>query len=282
MPERRSRRAPASEANGKASTASQLTPAPGAIVSGNCLEVMRSWPDATIDACITDPPYNMSRRRGLAWAFSSHVTMEEQWDAFTRDEYFDFTRRWLAEICRVVKANGNILVFGSFHNIYLIGFVLEHVLGRRILQQITWFKPNAQPNITGRLPTESTEFIIWACNNSPDRASKWTFNYKVSKEIGGGKQLRNMWTFPCTSRSERHSGNHPTQKPLELLERMLRLWTDPGDTVLDCFLGSGTTAVAAARLGRRWIGIERDSSYVKIARARIAKVTIAAAAAIAH
>jgi site-specific DNA-methyltransferase (adenine-specific) len=273
VPERRSSRAWAAGANGNASTPRQLTPAAGAIVQGDCIDAMHAWADGAIDACVTDPPYNMSRRRGLAWAFSSHVTMEEQWDRFAHDEYFDFTRRWLAEVCRVVKANGNILVFGSFHNIYLIGFVLEHVLGRRILQQITWFKPNAQPNITGRLPTESTEFIIWACNNTPDRASKWTFNYRVSKEIGGGKQLRNMWTFPCTPRSERRAGSHPTQKPLELLERILRLWTDPGDMVLDCFLGTGTTAVAAARLGRRWLGVERDVGYGEIARARIAEAS---------
>jgi len=272
VPERRSRYT-ASRANGKAPTAQRVTPAPGTIVHGDCVDVMRAWADAAIDTCVTDPPYNMSGRRGLAWAFSSHVTMEQQWDRFAHDEYFDFTCCWLAEVCRVVKTNGNILVFGSFHNIYLIGFVLEHVLGRRILQQITWFKPNAQPNITGRLPTESTEYIIWACNNTPNRASNWTFNYRVSKEIGGGKQLRNMWTFPCTPRSERKAGNHPTQKPLELLERILQLWTEPDDMVLDCFLGTGTTAVAALRRGRRWIGIERDSSYVAIARARIAEIS---------
>ena len=218
----------------------------------------------------------MSRRRGLAWAFSSHVTMEQQWDRFSHDEYFDFTRRWLEQVCRVVRPNGNILVFGSFHNIYLIGFVLEHVLGRRILQQITWFKPNAQPNITGRLPTESTEYIIWACNNTPELATRWTFNYRESKVIGGGKQLRNMWQFPCTPRSERRAGSHPTQKPVELLERIVRLWTEPGDLILDCFLGTGTTAVAAERLGRKWVGIEREPQYAEIARARIAEVDTSA------
>lgn len=237
---------------------------------------MARWPDASIAACITDPPYNMSRRRGLAWAFSSHVTMEQQWDRFSHDEYFDFTRRWLEQVCRVVRPNGNILVFGSFHNIYLIGFVLEHVLGRRILQQITWFKPNAQPNITGRLPTESTEYIIWACNNTPELATRWTFNYRESKVIGGGKQLRNMWQFPCTPRSERRAGSHPTQKPVELLERIVRLWTEPGDLILDCFLGTGTTAVAAERLGRKWVGIEREPQYAEIARARIAEVDTSA------
>jgi len=269
--ERRARAA-APPSNGNPPAISESAPEPNTIVHGDCLDVMTRWPAALIDACITDPPYNMSRRKGLAWAFSTHVTMAEQWDRFSHDEYFDFTRRWLAEACRVVKPNGNILVFGSFHNIYLIGFVLEHVLGRRILQQITWFKPNAQPNITGRLPTESTEFIIWACNNTPERATKWTFNYQVSKEIGGGKQLRNMWQFPCTPRSERRAGSHPTQKPLELLERIIKLWTEPNDLVLDCFLGTGTTAIAAGRQGRRFTGIERDPVYAEIAHARLAEL----------
>ena len=245
------------------------TARPGTIYPGDCVEVMRTWPDASFDACITDPPYNMSRRKGLKWAFSSHVTMDEQWDRFSNDDYLEFTRRWLLEVCRLVRANGNILVFGSFHNIYVIGFVLEHVLGRRILQQITWFKPNAQPNITGRLPTESTEYIIWACNNTPERAGKWTFDYARSKEIGGGKQLRNLWQIPCTPRSERRLGSHPSQKPVQLLERIVTLWTKPEDLILDCFLGTGTTAAAATQLGRRWVGIERDAGYIEIAKKRL-------------
>jgi DNA modification methylase len=244
-------------------------PTPGKIYLGDCVEVMRSWPSAIFDACITDPPYNMSRRKGLKWAFSSHVTMEERWDSFTNDEYFDFTRRWLREVSRLVRANGNLLVFGSFHNIYLIGFVLEHLLGLRIMQQITWFKPNAQPNITGRLPTESTEYIIWACNNPPERATNWTFDYAASKVIGGGKQLRNLWQIPCTPRSERSWGSHPSQKPAILLDRILTLWTKPEDLVLDCFLGTGTTAAAADQLGRRWVGIEKDADYVSLASKRL-------------
>ncbi|HEY6420661.1 MAG TPA: site-specific DNA-methyltransferase [Candidatus Binataceae bacterium] len=231
---------------------------------------MREWRAGCFDACITDPPYNMSRRKGLKWAFSSHVTMEQRWDRFSNDDYLKFTEAWLAEVCRLVRRDGNLLVFGSFHNVYAIGFVLEHVLNRRILQQVTWFKPNAQPNITTRLPTESTEYVIWACNNTPEHASHWTFNYAVSKEIGGGKQLRNMWPIPCTPRSEREAGSHPAQKPLALLNRMLRLWTVPGDRVLDCFLGTGTTAIAASKLKRAWVGIENDLAYVKIAEQRLA------------
>jgi DNA modification methylase len=274
--EPRARRAPRRSVSAPASV---CAPPEREIIVGDCTAVMPSWREASIDACITDPPYNMSRRRGLGWAFSSHVTMEQQWDRFASDDYVKFTHRWLAEACRVVRPNGNLLVFGSFHNIYVIGFVLEHLLDRRILQQITWFKPNAQPNITGRLPTESTEYIIWACNNTPRRATGWRFDYAASKEMNGGKQLRNLWQIPCTPRSERAGGSHPTQKPLELLARIVTLWTRPHDLVLDCFAGTGTTAVAAARLGRRWIGIEKDAEYAALARRRIADAAGSAPAA---
>jgi DNA modification methylase len=268
--ERLPRRAKAASSIAPDKSVTTSSPAPGVIYSGDCVAVMREWPDAIFDACITDPPYNMSRRKGLKWAFSAHVTMNELWDRFTNDEYFDFTRRWLTEASRLVRPNGNILVFGSFHNIYVIGFILEHVLGLRILQQITWFKPNAQPNITGRLPTESTEYIIWACNNTPEHAAKWTFDYAESKQINGGKQLRNLWSFPCTPRSERATGAHPSQKPAALLGRIVKLWTKPDDLILDCFLGTGTTSVAANALGRRWVGIEQDPAYIEIAEKRIA------------
>lgn len=245
---------------------------PGTVYAGDCLEVMRSWPDACVDCCITDPPYNMSKKKGLGWAFSSHVTMQEAWDRFSKDAYIQFTVDWLKEVARVVKLNGNIFVFGSFHNIYLIGFVLQEVLERRILQQITWFKPNAQPNITGRLLTESTEYIIWACNNSIDEAKNWTFNYEVAKQINGGKQMRNMWPIPYTPGSEKSFGTHPTQKPLEVVDRVVRLCTRSDDVVLDCFLGTGTTAVSCEALGRKFVGIEKDSKYVAIAKTRLAHV----------
>ncbi|HVN63547.1 MAG TPA: site-specific DNA-methyltransferase [Candidatus Binataceae bacterium] len=244
-------------------------PRAGKIQIGDTLQIMPALAAGSVDCCITDPPYNMSRKKGLGWAFSSHVTMQESWDRFSNDEYYQFTFRWLTEVCRAVRPNGNILVFGSFHNIYLIGFILQFVLQRRLLQQLTWFKPNAQPNITGRLLTESTEFVIWACNNSPADAKKWVFNYDEAKSIGLGKQLRNMWQIPYTPASEKLHGGHPSQKPLELLSRMIRIWTNPGDVVLDCFLGTGTTAVACAQLGRRWIGIEKDAAYAEIARKRL-------------
>ncbi len=245
-------------------------PQPGRIYDADCIQVMSAWPDGCVDSCVTDPPYNMSKKKGLAWAFSSHVTMQHEWDIFSKDEYASFTHDWLRQVCRVVKPNGNLLIFGSFHNIYLIGFVLQNLLERRVLQQVTWFKPNAQPNITGRLLTESTEFVIWAVNNTREEARNWTFNYDESKRENNGKQLRNMWPIPYTPASEKQFGTHPTQKPLALLSRMVKIWTRPEHLVLDCFLGTGTTAVACEVLSRKWVGIEKDEMYAKITKKRLA------------
>src|SRR3990172_526797 len=173
------------------------------------------------------------------------------WDEFGEDEYFRFTLDWLREVCRVVKPNGNILVFGTYHNIYLLGFVLGHLLDRRILNSIVWFKPNAQPNITTRTLTESTEQIIWAVNETPKRAKKWTFNYWDAKAMNNDRQMRNLWEFPVTSKRERVNGAPPSQKPLALVERAVLLASKPGEFLLDPFAGAGTLAVAAQRHGRR-------------------------------
>jgi len=250
-------------------------PPEGEVLRGDCLALMAQWPDDCVDHCIVDPPFNIGSgsgrrsRNGLGWAFSSHVTMDEQWDDFSKDEFFDFNERWLREVCRVVKPNGNILVFGTYHNIYQLGFILQHRLDRRILNSVVWFKPNAQPNITARTLTESTEQIIWAVNGTPARATGWTFNYWDAKEMNGGKQMRNLWEFPVTAKRERAAGKHPSQKPLALLERAVLLASKPGDLLLDPFGGAGTLAVAAARHGRRWTLIESVPEYADIAERRI-------------
>jgi site-specific DNA-methyltransferase (adenine-specific) len=245
-------------------------PVPNSIIEGDCLEVMRQWPDGCVDHCIADPPFGMSKKRGLGWAFSSHVTMEEAWDRFSKDEFFQFNVSWLSEVCRVVKPNGNILTFGTFHNIYQLGFILQNVLNRRVLNSIVWFKPNAQPNITARTLTESTEQIVWAVNNPPAKAKKWTFNYWQAKELAGGKQMRNLWEIPYTPASERAFGKHPSQKPLTLVERLVLIASNPDELVLDPFAGAGTLAVAAERHGRRWLLIESEARYVEMARQRLA------------
>lgn len=234
---------------------------------------MKSWDDHCVDHCITDPPFNMSKPKGLGWAFSSHVTMSEEWDRFTREDYLEFTRAWIKEISRVVKVNGNIFIFGTYHNIYDVGYILNE-MDLRIINSIIWFKPNAQPNISCRMLTESTEQVIWVCNNNKKKAKKWTFNYDVAKEINGGKQLRNMWSIPYPSRNERKFGKHPSQKPLELISRIVRIGTKPQETIVDCFSGSGTTGIVCSLTGRNWLLIEKNAEYNAIASARFADLKI--------
>jgi DNA modification methylase len=256
---------------------STVPPTPNTIIEGDCIEVMSRWPDACVDHCIADPPFGIAsgggrggKGKGLGWAFSSHVTMQEAWDRFSQDEFFQFNVRWLTEACRVVKPNGNLLVFGTFHNIYQLGFILQNVLNRRILNSIIWFKPNAQPNITARTLTESTEQIIWAVNETPKRARKWTFNYWEAKDLAGGKQMRNLWDIAYTPASERKHGRIPAQKPEALLRRLLVVSTRPGDLIVDCFAGTGTTAIEAERLDRHWVIIEKNPDLVRIVKARLA------------
>jgi len=267
---RRARRAPVTPLR-----VSHGAPKSNQLITGDSLDVMRAWPDGCIDHCIVDPPFNIGsgsgrkNKSGLGWAFSSHVTMEETWDAFTKDEFFAFNVAWLTEVSRVVKPNGNILVFGTYHNIYQLGFILQQMLERRILNSIVWFKPNAQPNITARTLTESTEQIIWAVNERPSKATGWTFNYWEAKEMNGGKQMRNLWDFPVTSKKERVAGKHPSQKPLALLERAVLLASKPGELLLDPFGGAGTLGVAAAKHDREWLLIESVAEYDEIARRRL-------------
>jgi site-specific DNA-methyltransferase (adenine-specific) len=246
-----------------------MNPKENHIFEGNCLDVMSEWDDGCIDHCITDPPYNMSyKKQGLSWAYSSHVTMSEKWDNFSREDYLEFSRAWLTQVCRVVRPNGNIFIFGSYHNIYDLGFIIND-LGLRIVNSLTWFKPNAQPNITCRMLTESTEHAIWVCNGKKEKANGWIFNYEIAKKLNGGKQMRNMWSIPYPSSKERRFGKHPSQKSLELIARIILIASRPNDLILDCFSGSGTMGVAAQNLGRRWVMVEQNSEYNQIARHRL-------------
>jgi DNA modification methylase len=250
------------------------------IHQGDCLEIMRQWPDHCIDHCIADPPFNISAgggrkgKKGLGWAFSSHVTMAEKWDRFSHDDFFQFNVDWLREVCRVVKPNGNIFVFGTYHNIYQIGFILQNLLERRVNNSIIWFKPNAQPNITARTLTESTEQIIWAVNETPQRAANWVFNYRIAKELSDDKQMRTLWahdsdnviSVPVVPKKLR---KHPSQKPQQLVDRLVRLATRPGEVVLDPFAGSGVVALSALRYRRKYLLIELLDGYAAAAEEAI-------------
>ena len=153
------------------------------IILGDALKILKTIPDNSVDLIFADPPYNMSKKNGLAWKYSKHVTMQQEWDMFSKDDYFKFNKEWLGECFRILKHGGSLWVSGSFHNIYQTGFIIQDLFPDiKINNSIVWFKPNAQPNITCRLFTESTEHLIWATKNGDGK--KWKFNYKWTKEDG--------------------------------------------------------------------------------------------------
>ena len=246
------------------------------IILGDALKVLKKIPDESVDLVFADPPYNMSKKNGLALKYSKHVTMQEEWDMFSKDDFFKFNQEWISECFRILKHGGSLWISGSFHSIYQIGFIIQQFHPEtRINNSIVWFKPNAQPNISCRLFTESTEHLIWATKNG--NGKKWKFNYEWSKNHvydsinPKGKQTRNVWSIPLTPKSEKWAGEHPTQKPVELLRRIILSSTDEGDTVLDPFAGSGTTLIVAKDYGRNSIGIEINKKYVDIIKKRIQK-----------
>jgi site-specific DNA-methyltransferase (adenine-specific) len=245
------------------------------IVLGDCLEKLKDIPDGSVDLVFADPPYNMSKKNGLGWAFSNHITMQEAWDIFSKDEFFEFNIKWINECFRVLRSGGSFWVCGSFHNIYQLGFILQHMEDVKINNSIVWFKPNAQPNITCRMFTESCEHLIWAVKNG--KGPKWTFNYadtkdKISDELNPkGKQTRNVWFIPLTPRSEKSAGQHPTQKPIELLRRIVTSCSHKGDLVLDPFVGSGTTSLVARMNERNSIGIEKNPEYIPTIKKRLSQ-----------
>ena len=250
------------------------------VILGDCLTELKKMKDHSVDHCITDPPYNISGYDGkkeIGWLSSNSTwksekkfnKIDEKWDSFTQDSFEQFTLEWMSEIKRIVKPNGNILIFGSYHNIYLVG-ELARQLDMRIINSIIWFKRNAFPNITQRMLCESTEQIVWAANESQKKAKNWTFNYHVLKGMTqNGKQMRNMWDIPMTPTSERKFGKHPSQKPLEIGRRLVLGFTNPGDTILDPFAGSGTFLCSAKSYNRKYIGIERDPSFVELSKTRL-------------
>ena len=243
------------------------------IIIGDALIELKKISDNSIDLVFADPPYNMSKKKGLGWKYSKHVTMQEEWDRFSKDEFFQFNKKWIFEVKRILKPGGSLWICGSFHNIYQIGFILQNIEDIKINNSIVWFKPNAQPNITCRLFTESTEHLIWAVKNG--KYERWKFNYPFTKNgiydkiNPKGKQTRNLWVIPLTPKKEKWAGDHPTQKPIELLRRIILSCTDEGDTVLDPFVGSGTTSVVAKMYGRNSIGIEKDPKNLPIIKKRM-------------
>jgi modification methylase len=220
-----------------------------------------------------DPPYNLQLGGDLFRPEGSRVdAVDDEWDKFeSLTTYDNFTREWLEQARRILKDDGTIWVIGSYHNIYRVGALLQDA-DFWILNDIVWRKTNPMPNFRGTRFTNAHETLIWCAK---DEKARYTFNYRAMKALNDDLQMRSDWLLPICSGSERVKGDdgskaHPTQKPEALLYRILLACTKPGDAVLDPFFGTGTTGAVARRLGRRWIGIERETAYVKVALERIA------------
>ncbi|MGN6818357.1 MAG: site-specific DNA-methyltransferase [Sphingomonas sp.] len=242
------------------------------IVMGDCIETMRALPAKSVDLIFADPPYNLQLGGDLSRPDGSHVdAVTDDWDKFDSLSAYDrFTREWLGEAKRVLKDNGSIWVIGSYHNIFKVGAAIQD-LGYWILNDIIWRKANPMPNFKGTRFTNAHETLIWA---SSGEGAKYTFNYRSMKTLNDELQMRSDWEFPICGGQERLKKGgvkvHPTQKPEALLYRILLACSKPGDVVLDPFFGTGTTGAVAKRLGRHWIGIEREPVYIEAAEERIA------------
>ena len=245
------------------------------IIKGNCIESMRSLPDNSINVIFADPPYNLQLKNDLSRPDSSKVNgVTEGWDRFNSfEEYDKFTKDWMSEAQRILKPEGTIWVIGSYHNIFRVGNTMQN-LGFWILNDIIWHKSNPMPNFKGTRFTNAHETIIWASKN---HNSKYNFNYHAMKSLNEGIQMRSDWYIPICSGGERikdSNGNkiHSTQKPEALLYRVLLSSSKKDDIILDPFFGTGTTGAVAKKLGRNFIGLEREDIYINAAKKRIKKI----------
>lgn len=246
---------------------------------GDCIEVLNKKIDKeSVDLIFADPPYNLSGN-GLKWKGNKTggdwYMVNEEWDKMSAPEYMQFTRKWIGSSHKVLKNTGSIYIACSYHNIAEVMIVLKQ-LDFKINNVITWHKTNAMPNMTRRVFTHSTEFVVWAVKDK-----KWIFNYKELKEInpekqkdGSFKQMRDVWALPLVQGKERIKGEdgralHPTQKPEEMLKRIIIGSSNEGDLVLDPFLGSGTTAHVAKKLKRHYIGIDSNKKYIEMSKKRL-------------
>ena len=242
-----------------------------ALYQGDSLKLLAQMPPDCVDMIFADPPYFLSNG-GITCHAGKMVSVNKgDWDRSQgADANHEFNRDWLAACQRVLKPDGTIWVSGTSHVIHSVGFAMQQ-LGFKLLNDISWVKPNPPPNLSCRYFTHATETIIWAAKS---KKSRHKFNYGLMKEMNGGKQMQSVWRIAAPARAEKRFGKHPTQKPVVLLERILRAASNEGDLVLDPFMGSGTTAIAALRLRRVTVGIEQESSYLDLALARVVGETI--------
>lgn len=236
---------------------------------GDCLDILNQLPENSVDMIFADPPYNLSNGGFSVHAGRMVSVNKGKWDiskGFLDDYAFHY--RWLQACKRVLKLNGTLWVSGTYHSIYQCGHALQS-LNYHILNDISWFKPNASPNLSCRFFTASHETIIWA---RKDKKSKHTFNYQEMKNGNWpedklkkpGLQMRSVWSMGTPKPEEKKYGKHPTQKPLDLLKRIVLSSTNKGDVILDPFTGSSTTGIASAINGRKFIGIDMEKNYLEL------------------
>lgn len=235
------------------------------LYQGDCMQVIGQLPDNSLDAIFADPPYFLSNG-GISVQSGKQVCVDKgDWDkGGTPEHIYQFNKQWLS-LCRPkLKDNGTIWISGTHHNIFVVQRCLQE-LGYKILNVITWQKSDPPPNLSCRYFNFSTELVIWARKHEK---KPHKFNYETMKQLNGGSQMTDVWRIPAVGMWEKTCGKHPTQKALRLLYRVVLASTNEGDTILDPFAGSSTTGIAANLLGRKFIGIEQDKSFIELSKRR--------------
>ncbi len=241
---------------------------------GDCIENLKKLPSESVDLVFADPPYFLQLRNALYRPNQTQVDgVDDEWDQFENYQVYDkFTEEWLIECYRVLKKDGAIWVIGTYHNIFRVGTVMQNI-GFWLLNDIIWIKNNPMPNFKGTRFNNAHETLIWATKSAK---SNYTFHYQAMKAYNDGLQMRSDWEMPICKGKERIKINgqkaHSTQKPEELLYRILLATSNVGDLILDPFFGSGTTGAVAKKLQRNYIGLEREPFYIEVATQRIAAV----------
>ena len=232
------------------------------LINNDTIETLKQFEDKKFNMIFADPPYFLSND-GITCSGGKMVSVNKgEWDTGkTLKEKHEFNKSWIKECYRVLNDDGTIWISGTLHNIYSIGMALEEE-GFKILNNITWQKTNPPPNLACKTFTHSTETILWAKKDLPKVKHK--FNYDLMKKINDDKQMKDVWTTTLTKPSEKKCGKHPTQKPLEILERVVLASTDENDLILDPFCGSSTTGIAATKLNRNYIGIDNSEENLKL------------------
>jgi site-specific DNA-methyltransferase (adenine-specific) len=241
------------------------------LLKGDCIEILNQARENSVDMIFADPPYFLSNG-GITCHAGKMVSVNKgKWDKSRGiEENHKFTLEWLKACQRVLKPNGTIWVSGTTHIIYTVGFAMQE-LGYKILNDIIWYKRNAPPNLSCRYFTHSTEIVLWAAKKEK---SKHYFDYQLMRKMNNGKQMRNVWEISAPPAEEKKFGKHPTQKPVELLRRLILASTREGDLVLDPFCGSSTTGVAAVLLNRKYVGIDLEEEYLQLSEKRLKEAIV--------